>query len=32
MKRKTYVRRGAIILAVMMLVSFCWMLPTAALH
>ena len=32
MKRKTYVRRGEIILAVMMLVSFCGMLPTAALH
>ncbi|MBQ1574859.1 MAG: hypothetical protein IIZ78_27340 [Clostridiales bacterium] len=32
MKRKTYVRRGAIILAVMMLVSLCGMLPTAALH
>ena len=31
MKRKTYVRRGAIILAVMMLVSLCGMLPTAAL-
>ncbi len=32
MKRKTYVRRGAIILAVMMLVSLCGMLPTAALY
>ena len=32
MKRKTYVRRGAIILAVMMLVSLCGMLPTAALR